>query len=607
MDSQDNAMELAKTEEQNAVENQQVEETTVVEATTAEEAQEQKIYADKAEVLARMKEIAESEDAPNREEVSLLQALYYKMQRAEREASMKEFVDGGGEPEAYQMPVDETEDDFKAALSVIKERRQKLFLEQKEEEQRNLQKKLDILEKIKAMSTSPEEANKSYKDFKALQEEWREIQNVPAENATELWRNYQLYVEQFYDLLKLNHEAREYDFKKNLEIKTRLCEAAEKLASEEDVVSAFHQLQNLHQEYRETGPVAKELRDEIWNRFKAASTVINKAHQAHFEAIRAREEENLAKKTALCEKVEAINEEKNNGSADWEAHSKQIIELQAEWKTIGFAPQKMNVKIFERFRSACDAFFTAKAEYYKNLKETYAKNAEKKREIIERAKALMDSTEWRSTGDKLIALQKEWKTVGSLPKKLGDQLWEEFQGACQHFFEKRNAQTAGQRNEQQENLEKKRGVIARLEALLSEGVDDLQAEMKKLQEEYNAIGHVPFREKDNIYNAYHAAVDAIYKQLKSTNARRHLNNFRNRIKDAAAQGAQTLENERARLVRQLENLTSEIKTYENNICFLTASSKKGNSLVDEMNRKLEQLKNDLQIVKEKIKTIDQEK
>ncbi|MCH5312441.1 MAG: DUF349 domain-containing protein, partial [Prevotella sp.] len=594
-------------EEQNAVENQQVEETTVVEATTAEEAQEQKIYADKAEVLARMKEIAESEDAPDRDEVSLLQALYYKMQRAEREASMKEFVDGGGEPEAYQMPVDETEDDFKAALSVIKERRQKLFLEQKEEEQRNLQKKLDILEKIKAMSTSPEEANKSYKDFKALQEEWREIQNVPAENATELWRNYQLYVEQFYDLLKLNHEAREYDFKKNLEIKTRLCEAAEKLASEEDVVSAFHQLQNLHQEYRETGPVAKELRDEIWNRFKAASTVINKAHQAHFEAIRAREEENLAKKTALCEKVEAINGEENNGSADWEAHSKQIIELQAEWKTIGFAPQKMNVKIFERFRSACDAFFTAKAEYYKNLKETYAKNAEKKREIIERAKALMDSTEWRSTGDKLIALQKEWKTVGSLPKKLGDQLWEEFQGACQHFFEKRNAQTAGQRNEQQENLEKKRGVIARLEALLSEGVDDLQAEMKKLQEEYNAIGHVPFREKDNIYNAYHAAVDAIYKQLKSTNARRHLNNFRNRIKDAAAQGAQTLENERARLVRQLENLTSEIKTYENNICFLTASSKKGNSLVDEMNRKLEQLKNDLQIVKEKIKTIDQEK
>ena len=607
MDSQDNAMELAKTEEQNAVETQQVEETTVVEATTAEEAQEQKIYADKAEVLARMKEIAESEDAPDRDEVSLLQALYYKMQRAEREASMKEFVDGGGEPEAYQMPVDETEDDFKAALSVIKERRQKLFLEQKEEEQRNLQKKLDILEKIKAMSTSPEEANKSYKDFKALQEEWREIQNVPAENATELWRNYQLYVEQFYDLLKLNHEAREYDFKKNLEIKTRLCEAAEKLASEEDVVSAFHQLQNLHQEYRETGPVAKELRDEIWNRFKAASTVINKAHQAHFEAIRAREEENLAKKTALCEKVEAINEEENNGSADWEAHSKQIIELQAEWKTIGFAPQKMNVKIFERFRSACDAFFTAKAEYYKNLKETYAKNAGKKREIIERAKALMDSTEWRSTGDKLIALQKEWKTVGSLPKKLGDQLWEEFQGACQHFFEKRNAQTAGQRNEQQENLEKKRSVIARLEALLSEGVDDLQAEMKKLQEEYNSIGHVPFREKDNIYNAYHAAVDAIYKQLKSTNARRHLNNFRNRIKDAAAQGAQTLENERARLVRQLENLTSEIKTYENNICFLTASSKKGNSLVDEMNRKLEQLKNDLQIVKEKIKTIDQEK
>jgi len=617
MDSQDNAIELATTKNINAEPSQQVEATaeTVITETAEtdapspvqEEAQPHKIYADKTEVLARVRELAGSEEVAERDEVNFLQAVYYRMQRAEREADMKSYIDGGGEPDAYQMPVDETEEDFKAAMTVIKERRQQQYLKQKEEEQQNLHKKLDILEKIKAMTTSPEEVNKSYQDFKALQAEWREIQNVPAENATELWRNYQLYVEQFYDLLKLNNEAREYDFKKNLEIKTRLCEAAEKLAEEKDVVSAFHQLQSLHQEYRETGPVAKELREEIWGRFKAASTVINKAHQAHFEELRAREDENLAKKTALCEKAEAICAENNSNSADWETHSKQIIELQAEWKTIGFAPQKMNVKIFERFRMACDKFFGNKAEYYKQLKESYSRNAEKKREIIERAKALMDSTEWKSTSDKLIALQKEWKAVGSLPKKLGDQLWDEFQGACRHFFDNRNAQTAGLRVEQQENLEKKRAVIARLQALADSGTEDIQAEMKALQDEYNAIGHVPFREKDNVYNDYHEAVNALYKQVKRTNARKHLNNFKNKIKDAAAQGAQTLEVERARLVHRFDNLKSEIQTYENNICFLSASSKKGNTLVDEMNRKLEQLKTDLALVKEKIKAIDQEK
>lgn len=604
MDSQDNAIEMVQPEEINAEQNQQVEST----ADEAGEEPVQKIYADKAEVLARVKEIADSDEAPERDEVNLLQAVYYKMQRAEREASMKAFIDEGGNPDEYQILPDDTEDAFKTAMAVIKERRQKLFLEHKEEEQRNLQKKLEILDRIKALTTSPEEANQSYQEFKTLQAEWREIQSVPAENATELWRNYQLYVEQFYDLLKLNHEAREYDFKKNLEIKTRLCESAEKLAAEEDVVSAFHQLQGLHDEYRATGPVAKEIREEIWARFKAASTVINKAHQAHFEEIRAREEENLAKKTALCDKVEAIAAEPNNGNSDWEEHGKQIIDLQAEWKTIGFAPQKMNVKIFERFRMACDSFFTAKAEYYRQLKEKYSQNADKKRDIIERAKALQDSTDWKATSDKLIALQKEWKAVGSLPKKIGDQLWDEFQAVCQHFFERRNEQTAGQRSEQKQNLEKKREIIARLQELAESDAEDIQGELKKLQQEYNAVGHVPFREKDNVYNEYHEAVNAIYKLMKSTNARKHLSNFKNKIKDAAAQGgAQNLDAERSRLQRQADNMRNDISTYENNIGFLNASSKKGNSLVDEMNRKLEQLKADLKLVMEKIKAIDQQK
>ena len=429
---------------------------------------ERKQYDSKKAVLDRVREIAHNEEAPQKEEVDYLKTCFYKLHIAEREAKLKEYIDGGGDPEQYQITPDPDEEAFKAEMLLIKEKRQQLFKELEQEKQDNLQKKLDIIEKIKAMVTSPEEANKSYKEFKALQDEWRDIKNVPAERANELWRNYQLYVEQFYDLLKLNIEAREYDFKKNLEAKTHLCEAAEKLAEEDDVISAFHQLQKLHQEYRETGPVSKELREEIWNRFKAASTVVNKRFQQHYDNLRAKEEENLAKKTALCEKVEAIVAEENKGSADWERRTKEIIELQTEWKTIGFAPQKMNVKIFERFRAACDDFFGRKAEFFKNLKEQFKVNADKKRALIEKAKALQDSTDWKSTSDKLINLQKEWKTIGMVPKKLGDQLWDEFLGTCNKFFEARNAAGAGTRSEERENLEKKRDVIERLK-VASEG------------------------------------------------------------------------------------------------------------------------------------------
>ena len=458
MDSQENILvnggAASLVEEQG---NQEVKvEETAVETTenNASPSEERKVYTTKKEVLDRVKEIAHGEEAPQKEEVEYLKTAFYKLHIAEREAKLKEYIDGGGDPEAYQITPDEDEEVFKAEMGVIKERRQQIFREQEAEKEENLKKKQAIIEKIKAMVTSPEEASKTYQEFKTLQQEWRDIKAVPAESANELWRNYQLYVEQFYDLLKLNSEARELDFKKNLEAKTRLCEAAEKLADETDVISAFHQLQQLHQEYREIGPVSKELREEIWQRFKAASTVINKRHQQHFEDLRAREEDNLEKKTALCEKVEAINGEENKGSGDWERHTQEIIAIQAEWKTIGFAPQKMNVKIFERFRAACDVFFARKAEYFKTLKDSFKENADKKRALIEKAKALQDSTEWRSTSDKLIALQKEWKTIGVVPKKLGDQLWEEFLGACNKFFEARNAAGAGQRNEEHENLEK---------------------------------------------------------------------------------------------------------------------------------------------------------
>ncbi len=567
---------------------------------------ERKQYQTKKEVLERVREIAHGDEAPQKEEVDYLKTAFYKLHIAEREARLKEYIDAGGDPEQYQITPDELEEAFKAEMGVIKEKRQKLFKEQEQEKQVNLEKKLAIIEKIKAMVTSPEEANKSYKDFKALQDEWKEIKNVPAEKANELWRNYQLYVEQFYDLLKLNSEAREYDFKKNLELKTKLCEAAEKLADEPDVISAFHQLQKLHQEYREIGPVSKELREEIWNRFKAASTVINKRHQQHFEGMRAKEEDNLAKKTALCEKVEAIAAEENKTGSDWERHTKEIIELQTEWKTIGFAPQKMNVKIFERFRAACDDFFGRKAEYFRTLKENFKENAEKKRALIEKAKALQDSTEWKSTGDKLINLQKEWKTIGMVPKKLGDQLWEEFLGACNKFFEARKAAGGGTRNDERENLEKKRDVIERLKAAAEEAGEGLQEKVQQLVEEYQAIGHVPFKEKDKLYEEYHAVLDKLYKELNISVAKRRLTKFKDNLKQVAERGENALDSERARLMRQYEQLKQEVQTYENNLGFLNASSKKGSSLIDEMNRKVQKLKDEVQLVREKIKAIDAE-
>lgn len=596
MDSQENALLQGAQEEQN------VEQT----AADVQPVENTKVYKTKQEVVERLKEIAASDEAPVKDEIDLLKTVFYKLHIAEREARLKEYIDGGGNPETYQVVPDQDEETFKAQMAVIREKRAQIMQQQEAEKQANLEKKLEIIEKIKAMATSPDEAGKSYNEFKELQQQWKDIKNVPADKANELWRNYQLYVEQFYDLLKLNSEAREYDFKKNLEMKTKLCEAAEKLADEEDVISAFHQLRELHQQYREIGPVAKELREEVWARFKAASTVINKRHQQHFEDLRAKEEENLARKTALCEKVEELGKAENKGAADWEKRSKEIIDIQNEWKTIGFAPQKMNVKIFERFRAACDDFFGRKAEYFKALKVTFSENIEKKKALVEKAQALADSTDWKATSDKLIALQKEWKTVGMVPKKLGDQLWQEFLGACNKFFEARNAAGAGQRNEEHANLEKKKGIIEQLKALAENAAEATKEKVQALTEEYNKVGHVPYKEKDKLYEAYHEVLDRIYKELNISTKRRRLNDFKANIKNVAKRGEEALDNERGRLARRFEQLKQEIQTYENNLGFLNASSKKGNSLIDEMNRKVQHLRDDLELVRQKIKAIDEE-
>ena len=601
MDSQENTL-----KEGTISEEQQVKETSVPVENTATTLTSSKNYKSKAEIIERLKEIVGNDENPTKEELDHLKTSFYKLHIAEREAQQKAYLEAGGDPDKYILVPDEAEDVFKAEMGVVKERRAKLFLQQEAEKQENLEKKLNIIERIKNMASSPEEANKNYNEFKELQQQWKDIKNVPADKANELWRNYQLYVEQYYDQLNLNREAREYDFKKNLGIKNHLCEAAEKLAEEPDVISAFHQLQELHQQFREVGPVAKELRDEVWTRFKAASTVINKRHQQHFDELRAKEEDNLVKKTALCEKVEDIVKDEHKGANEWEKLTKEIIDIQAEWKKIGFAPQKMNVKIFERFRAACDDFFSKKAAFFKEMKQRYNENIAKKQSLIEKAEALMESTDWKVTTDKMIALQKEWKTIGAVPKKAGDELWSKFLEACNKFFEARNAANAGTRNEERTNLDKKKAIISQLKELVEGSVDDLQEKVKELVDEYAKIGHVPYKEKDKLYKQYHEVLDKLYDDLHVTTAKRRLDNFKSNLKNVVKRGEDALDNERGRLMRRYEGLKQEINTYENNLGFLNASSKKGNSLIDEMNRKVQRLKDDMELIKQKIKTIDSE-
>lgn len=563
-------------------------------------------YNTKEEVIERLKEIASNEETPQKEEIDLLKSAFYRLHLSEREAEQKAFIEAGGAPEDYKALPSESEQIFKAELSLIKEKRAKYLLKLEEEKKENLTKKLAIIEAIKGISTSPDVANKSYNHFKELQQQWKEIKAVPADKANDLWRNYHLYTEQFYDLLKLNNEAREYDFKKNLELKTKLCELAEALNDEKDVISASAKLQELHHQYREIGPVAKELREEIWLRFKNASTVINKKHQAYFETLRAKEADNLEKKTALCERLEALNTNKSTTINAWETQSKEVLDIQKEWKTIGYATQKMNVKIFERFRKACDEFFENKAMFFKDMKDTFAINIEKKKKLIETAKQLVTSTDWNATGEKFIRLQKEWKTIGHVPRKTGDKLWEEFNSTCNKFFDARKEAGADAHENEHKNLERKQNIVQQLKTFVEEKAEDVQDKVLSLMKEYNNIGHVPYKEKDKIYAEYQEVVDRLKKELNISIARKRLDAFKNNLKKVVEQGENALESERNRLFRAYERITQELKTYENNLGFFNASSKKGNSLVDEMNRKIHKLKDEIELLKNKIKEIDKQ-
>ena len=571
---------------------------------TVETAPAQKLT--KEEVIARLKEIASDVESVTKAEIDGLKQTFYKLHNAEQEAARKKFAEAGGAPEDYVPTPDPLEEEMKNAMSVIKNKRNELAAEVEKQKEMNLQVKLSIIEELKDLLESPEDANKNYTEFKRLQQQWNEVKLVPQASVNELWKNYQLYVEKFYDLLKLNNEFREYDFKKNLEIKTHLCEAAEKLAEETDVVSAFHQLQKLHQEFRETGPVAKELREEIWARFKAASTAVNRRHQQHFDALKEAEQQNLDQKTVICEIIEGIDYNELTNFAAWDAKTQEIIALQSKWKTIGYAPQKMNVKIFERFRAACDAFFNKKAEFFKTVKENMNENLEKKRALCEKAEALKDSTDWKATADTLVKLQKEWKTIGPVAKKHSDVIWKRFITACDYFFEQKNQAGASQRSEEQANLEKKRAIIAQLEAIGEETEADTAIEqVRTLMKEWNAVGFVPFKDKDKVYKQYHALVDKLFERYNISQSNKKLSSFKNTISNIQEGSPQALYREREKLMRAYDNMKSELQTYENNLGFLNAASKKGNSLLTELNRKVEKLKADIDLVKEKIKVIDE--
>ena len=556
----------------------------------------------KEEVIERLQEISNQEEPANKSTLDAIKQTFYRLKNAEIEAARKAFEENGGNPDEFVSPKDELEEQFKDIMSAIKEKRNAIKAEEEQEKQANLEKKLAIIERMKELTDSSEEANKSYNEFKKLQIEWNEIKNVPANKINELWKSYQLYAEKFYDLIKLNNEFREYDFKKNQEIKIQLCESAEKLTEEEDVVSAFHQLQKLHQEFRETGPVAKEQREEIWARFKAASTIINKRHQQHFENIKEKEQRNLDEKTVICEIVESMEYDKIQTFQDWHDKTEEILALQAKWKTIGFAPQKMNTKIFERFRAACDEFFKRKSEHFKSLKVNMNENLEKKKQMCEKAEALKDSTDWKATAEILTKLQKEWKEIGPVAKKHSETIWKRFVSACDYFYEQKNKAESSHKVVEQENLEKKKAILNKLSEYNAMDAEAISAEaIKQLSKEWNAIGHVPFKEKDRIYKQYHALVDSLYNKLNISASQKKLKNFKSNISNKE----NNIYRERERLVRAYENMKNEIQTYENNLGFLNSTSKKGNGLVQEMNRKVEKLKADLDLILKKIEMIDE--
>ena len=551
-------------------------------------------------IIERLNMLAEHPEQSEKQELDLLKLNFYRILKEEKTHSFNQFIEAGGKVEEYIQQQDPLEETFKEKMSVIKEHRAELQEAAEQQKEVNLEKKKAIVEQIKDLAKTPEEANKNYEAFRKLQETWKEIKPIPTQASNEVWKNFQFSVEQYYDLLKENNALRDYDFKKNLESKTLLCEAAEKLVDDPDIINASHQLQQLHQEFREIGPVSKDLREDLWNRFKTASTSINKRHAQYFEQLKEKEDENLQLKTTLCEEIENIETANLQSFSEWDAITKKIIEIQQRWKEIGRAPKKMNTSIFERFRAACDNFFNKKAEHFKEQKKEYADNAGKKIALCEQAEALKESTDWNATTNKLVQLQKDWKEIGLVSRKVSNALWERFNSACNYFFEQKKKVLGDQRKEETANLTKKMTIIDKLEAIAVEGGQDVAEKVRGLMNEWAETGHVPFKEKDKVYAKYHDIIDRLFKELNLSSirkggARPRRNNERNNQNES---------NNYSRgngLYRLYEAKKVELATYENNISFLTSHSKTGNTLIDTMNKKIEVLKSELESLVDRIK------
>lgn len=565
----------------------------------------QENYADKTkeELVAALEALLEQPIDSTKEKVAQIKLAFYNLHNAEIAKLREEFLAKGNEETAFAVPEDDDENKFKAILTQLKEKRAEFNAAQESMRADNLEKKRKIIDEINAIVADPDNINKQYSRVQQLQQDFKAVGEIPATETTNIWKSYQLATENFYDLLKMNKELRDYDFKKNLEIKQQLCSEAEALGENEDVVAAFKRLQELHNIWRETGPVAKEIREELWAKFKEASSLINKKYQAFFENRKEKEKENELAKTAICEKIEAIDIAGIKTYAAWDEATKSIIELQEDWKKLGFAAKKVNADLFARFRKSCDEFFAKKAEFFKNIKEELAANLQKKQALCEKAEALKDSTDWKKTADKLIELQKEWKTVGPVAKKFSDTVWKRFITACDYFFEQKNKQTTNVRQVEHTNLKAKKEIIASINALLAdENEKEGAVKVRTLMKQWQEVGHVPFKDKDKIYNEYRAAVDKAFDQFDMKATRANLANFEESINQISDQDK--MYRERERLVRTYEQKRNELKTYENNMGFFSAQSKGGNSMLKEMERKIQKIKDEIALLEKKIQVVD---
>lgn len=570
---------------------------------------QEKISMSRVEIVDRLEAITEEPVEEVKDEVEQLKQHYYKLRKQEiDEAKAKHEAEKSGDEdlEPFVQEPDQLEERVKSALQKFKEKKARFLAQQEERRENNLARKQVILDEMIKLINDSDNINKRYSEFQQMQQAFKEIIDIPAASVTPLWKNYQHYVEQFYDMLKINKELRDYDFKKNLEQKTAICQSAEALADSKDIITAFKELQRLHDEWRETGPVERELREQIWQRFKDASAVISKRYQSHFEEIKEKEKGNEDAKTAICEKVEAIDTVELKSFAAWEEKTKEIVDLQGEWKTIGFASRKKNTQLFERFRKACDEFFKTKSEYYKGVKEEFTKNLELKQALCEKAEALKESTEWQKTTEKFIALQKEWKAIGAVPRKYSDSIWKRFVGACDYFFEQKAKETAGHVEAEKSNLSAKQTILEKLESF-DESLDKGEAEkiLRALIAEWNGIGFVPYKEKDKLNKAFRAAVDKQFDRLNIQGRNDRLNAYISNVKTFSDGGKSKLYSERERLMRTYDRMKAELQTYENNMGFFNISSKQGNALVKEMERNIKKLKDDMQLVVQKISVIDE--